>query len=344
MHLRLLPLLALLAGSALAANIQPPTDAEDPPSEGRRTGAANRDLARLIEQLGHADWEVRERATEALIAAGNAARETLREAVESRDTEVRWRARYALTRLHDSLSLPPRSLARTLYRSAAMARAREDSQAAARHLYREVVERFPDTRWAAAARERLDQLDAPDKPDPAQQAAPARVKRLIEQLASPDWRTRQTASHRLAQLGNAARPALEQAARARDPELAWRARRLLDRLAQAPPPGRDAAGRQPRIIVQSGTGLQRAVNAGAFADLDRLVDTLGSAQTEQVEAARELLLNIGDDAIGPLVRGLDRADEVAAVEIADLLQRITGEKLGYSPERWRAWWDEQPRR
>jgi hypothetical protein len=344
MRLRSLPLLAVLAGAALAANIQPTTEAEGPPSEGQRTGAANRDLATLIEHLGHDDWEVRERATEALIAAGNAAREALRETVESDDTEVRWRARYALTRLHDSLSLPPRSLARTLYRSAAMARARKDSQAAARHLYREVVERFPDTRWGAAARERLEKLDAPDEPDPLQESAAARVKRLIDQLASPDWRTRQTASHRLAQLGQAARPALEQATRGADPELAWRARSLLDRLAHAPAPGRDAAGRQPRIIVQSGAGLQRAVNAGAFADLDRLVDTLGSAQTEQVEAARELLLNIGDDAIGPLVRGLDRADEVASVEIADLLQRITGETLGYSPERWKAWWDQQPRR
>jgi hypothetical protein len=302
-------------------------------------------VPRLIEQLGHSDWEVREQATEALIAAGNAARQALRQAAASRDTEVRWRAKYALSRLHDSLSLPPRNLARALYRSAALARAREDSQDAARHLYREVVERFPDTRWAAAARQRLAQLEEPPGAGKPPEPAEAEVQRLLAQLAAPDWRERQRASHRLALLGEAARPALEDAARGADPELAWRAKRLLDRLAktgQQRPPAHGLS--RPRVIIRSGGNLQRAVNAGPFADLDRLVDTLGSAQSDQVEAGRELLLNIGEDATAALIRGLDRADEVAQVEIIDLLQRITGEELGYSPERWKAWWHEQQRR
>lgn len=311
----------------------PPNAALDP-SKGPAAIAA--DVPRLIAQLAAPDWQLRDAATRALIALGNPARQALRKAAKSHDPEVRWRARYALSRLHDALALPPPNLARALYRSAALARTRKDGLETARRLYKEVAERFPKTKWAAAARERLARLDR--KPAATKAAAPLapQLERLVGQLASPNWRSRQEASHRLARLGKAARAALERAAKSADRELAWRARSLLKRLEAKPSAAERSPRRGPVLRLEFG-GMRRAIRPGASADLDRLADTLASPDRDRVEAARDLLLNSGDAAVGPLIRALDRCNEVTSVEIADLLRQITGEKLGFDPERWKAW-------
>ncbi|NQT51222.1 hypothetical protein HQ576_04195, partial [bacterium] len=279
-----------------------------------------------------------------LIKLGNPAREPLRAATRHADAEVRWRARYALAQLQDSLALPPPNLARALYRSAALARTRPDNRATAIRLYKEVAERFPKTLWAAAARERLAALARPQNVGKAPPPSKEHVARLIARLRSPDWAVRQQASHELALLGDAVRDALEIAARSPDAELAWRAQRLLARItpmrkARATAP----QGRKPTVRFDR-ADLARAAKTGGFADLDRLVDTLGSPDRDRVSAARELLLNIGDEAVEPLVRGLERCDEVTCVEVAALLQELTGESLGTLPERWLAWWQTQRRR
>ena len=303
-------------------------------------------VAQLIGQLGHAGWQERDEAMRALIKLGNPAREPLRAATRHADAEVRWRARHALAQLQDSLALPPPNLARALYRSAALARTRPDNRPTAIRLYKEVAERFPKTQWAAAARERLAALARPQNLGKAPPPSKERVARLIAQLASPDWAVRQQASHELALLGDAARArgALEAAAQSPDGELAWRAQRLLARITPpAKPRATTPQGRKPTVRFDR-ADLARAAKTGGFADLDRLVDTLGSPDRDRVSAARELLLNIGDEAVEPLVRGLERCDEVTCVEVAGLLQELTGESLGTLPERWLAWWQTQRRR
>jgi len=65
--------------------------------------------------------------------------------------------------------------------------------------------------------------DAPATP-------PADIAPLIEQLADPDFSTREAAVARLLEIGVAARPALQEAAGSDNPELAGRARSLLRKL------------------------------------------------------------------------------------------------------------------
>ena len=65
-----------------------------------------------------------------------------------------------------------------------------------------------------------------------------------------------------------------------------------------------------------------------YADMDDLVRTLASDDPSEVAHAREVLLNLGPDAVDALMRGLDGCSEVVGVEIIDLLRRATGEKLG----------------
>jgi hypothetical protein len=53
------------------------------------------------------------------------------------------------------------------------------------------------------------------------------IDALIAQLGDPDWSKRQAATKALANIGPAARPRLQAALRNKDPEVAWRAERLL---------------------------------------------------------------------------------------------------------------------
>ena len=332
--------LGLLASAALAApgQVDGVVPLGEDPLEQKSQAARPADLAALTAKLGRADWRVREQAMHALIAMGEAARGALRAAARSTDAEVRWRAGYALSRLGGGLALPKADRARALYASAADARAQDGAQDVARLLYREAAKRFPATRWAAAARERLAELDPEREPGKAKEPEDKVIARLVAQLGSPRWAERQEASWRLAQLGAAATPALERAAGGGDGEAAWRAKRLLERTAAARVTRTRASGGLSVRLGMMAHLLGESAPSARPTDMDDLVRTLASDDPAEVAHAREVLLNLGPDAVDALMRGLDGRSEVAGVEIMDLLRRATGKKLGFSAARWRAWW------
>jgi tetratricopeptide (TPR) repeat protein len=70
-----------------------------------------------------------------------------------------------------------------------------------------------------------------DGQQPAAAADDERVNQLIEQLASPSYAARQSATEQLWQLGSAAKPGLERAAGQANPEVAKRAKEILSVLA-----------------------------------------------------------------------------------------------------------------
>jgi HEAT repeat protein len=84
----LLPPPALADGAGPAAGAAAPGAPAGPPSPEA--------IDRLVEQLGSDSYDARERATEALVAAGSAARPALERALASGDAEVRFRARLVL--------------------------------------------------------------------------------------------------------------------------------------------------------------------------------------------------------------------------------------------------------
>jgi len=329
--------LAVAAGVGLAVPMEgPPAKATGKETE--EPAAKPADISALVARLSADDWQARERAMRDLIALGEAARTALREARRSPDAETRWRATYALSLLDLTLEPIEGSAARTLYASAARARAQKDGQDAARTLYAEVVERFPNTRWASAARERLAALGA-DKAPKEQPPTPETVARLVAQLGRPDWRERQAASSRLAQLGEAARAALEVAAQTPDPEVAWRAANLLQRLQAGTAPEEPRGKREPKVMIEIlGQGTRTRPGQGEPNDLDALVRSLAGDDARDIARAREVLLNVGEDAIVPLLRALENCDEPTAVEIIDLLRQITRQDIGFDPARWQAWW------
>lgn len=339
-------LLSLLAGrAAIAVPVDaPPTDA--PPNEKAVPAAKPGELAPLIARLGAADWQAREKAMRELIALGDAARPALRAALRSQDPEARWRATYALSLLDIALEPIQADAARTLYASAARARVQKDGQDAARQLYAEVIQRFPDSRWAAAARERLAALRADKGRKEREPLGPEAIYQLIARLGGTSWSERQEASHRLAELGEAARPALEAAAQGTDPEAAWRARHLLARLDAARPTEKPkAAGHGLKLMAEVfGPAARAKAEPAGPNDLDGFVRSLSSDDAGEVARAREVLLNVGRDALAPLIHGLETCDETAGVEIMDLLRQITKQDLGFDPDLWQAWWRDRQER
>jgi len=332
---RWLALLALLPSAAGAVSLEA-DKTRTLEAEGALPAAAKGDPAPLVPKLGDPGWQAREKAMRDLIEIGAPARNALRLALGSSDPEVRWRAQYALSQIDIGFDLLTTDPGRKLYASAAETRAKKAGQGAARLLYQEVTEKFPDTRWAAAARERLGGTRPAEPPKVSEEA----LANLVAKLGSTAWSERQGASVRLAALGASARRALETATKSPDPEVAWRARKLLDRLpsdeAAAPKGTGDTL---PKVRLEVGDPNPDPEHPGAkAANLDSLVKTLASDEPTEVAGAREVIQNLGPDAIDPLVRALDGANEVTGVEIMDLLQKITRQKLGFEPERWRAWW------
>jgi len=338
-------ILPLLAAGLLAASVAGalPVDGQALPAsekEQKKPAPKPAGVAALVARLGDDDWRVREQAMRDLMAMGAPVRQALRAAAVSRDPEVRWRASYALASVDTELELATFDPARAAYSLAAAVRA-EQSTEAARRLYAEVAERFPNTRWAAAARERLAALGPQKKPLDPKAADEAAIAGLISRLGDASWAARQGASLRLAALGEAARPGLEAAARGADPEIAWRARSLLQRLDAAlePPKPKAAAGRDPRLVLELfGEAARAKQRPEDTTDLDAFVRALASDDATEAARARDVLQTLGQDALDPLIRALDGCNEATGVEIMDLLAQITGQELGFEPDRWRAWW------
>ncbi len=330
-------LLGLLPWAAKAVTLDgPQTEA---PKEKQAPLPKPGEIPALIAARGAADWQVREQAMRDLVALGEGARPSLRLATRSTDAEVRWRATHALSLMETRLEPTEPDAARTLYASAARAAAQKDGADAARELYAEVAKRCPASRWAAAARERLAALRAGPKPPAPKPASQEALAQLVAKLALPSWTERQDASRRLADLGEAARPALEAAAAGPDPEAAWRARSLLQRLEAArPSEAARPAAPNVRLFIEPGERDPRPKSRKPETnDLDALVNNLGAEDASEVAHAREVLLSVGRDALPALLRALDDCEEVLAVEIMDLLREITRQKLGFDRERWRAW-------
>ena len=344
MHRKLVTLAALAAlmlrgGTAMALPVddsqkEPQAKQQKPPDP--KPG----EIPTLITQLGAADWQAREKAMRSLIRLGDGARSALRTAMASADPEVRWRATYALSLLDINLEPTGLEAARVRYAAAAQARAQRDT-AEAEQGYADVVARFPKTRWASAARERLAAIAA-EKKRAAQKPPPeAAVAQLIAQLASASWPERQEASRRLAALGEAVRPALQAAAQDPDAEAAWRARRLLERLdaARLPVKAKAAAGDEAKLFAEvlgaAAQGHQPVTNA---TDTAGLVRALAANEGGSIARAREALIALGQKAIAPLLDALETCDETTGVEIMDILREITRESLGFDPDRWQAWW------
>jgi len=332
---------AFLLATALCARhaIAVPVSAPDTQARtGEPKAAPPPDLvAALVSTLGADDAQAREAATRELIKLGEGARTALRKALLHRDPEVRWRALYALSLLDFGIARAHTDPARTLYASAARARRRPDAQDAARALYAEVVKRFPGTRWAQAAAERLDALRRQRPARPAKPPTQEQIRRLVARLASPSWAVRQDASRQLAAIGVPARKALQAAADSNDPETAWRARNLLDRLkpSQAEPKPATPAAPRVRFSIRPPGAPGRLLRED---DHDGLVRALAASDADEVAHAREILANLAWDAVPALIRGLDGADETTAVEIIDLLRQITAQRLPFDPDAWRRWW------
>lgn len=79
-----------------------------------------------------------------------------------------------------------------------------------------------------------------------------RIPALVKQLGADDAATRDRATKDLESLGEPARAALQDAAKSDDPEVAWRARTILDHLDNRPGP--DAAGGGTRALPRAGGG------------------------------------------------------------------------------------------
>lgn len=89
-------------------------------------------------------------------------------------------------------------------------------------------------------------------PAEAEEAASAgEIQRWIADLGSDDYETRERATEALAACGPAARPALEEAARSPDPEVRYRARTALARLAREPDADTAARDGGGRVQAQS---------------------------------------------------------------------------------------------
>lgn len=118
---------------------------------------------------------------------------------------------------------------------------------------------------AAASALRAD--DAPPAPAPAAPAAPApaapdeaQILRWVAELGGDDFRARERASAQLEAAGEAARPALEEAARTSDSlEVRWRAQQILMRLKGQKEQALDPSERAPapRLRPSLGEALRR---------------------------------------------------------------------------------------
>jgi uncharacterized repeat protein (TIGR01451 family) len=156
---------------------------------------------------------------------------------------------------------------------------------------------------------------AQDKPTtPAKAATPEQIERLVKQLSDFHFDVRQQASDRLAAVGLAALPAVEEASKSRDPEVCMRARRLIDgwaaqgmvpallfKLSDDSPPVRACAA---DALGKLGAAARPAIPALTDATHDRteLVRCCARDALKTIESTPELKLEVVD-LDGPLTEG-----------------------------------------
>ena len=145
---------------------------------------------------------------------------------------------------------------------------------------------------------RAEEPEAPaPAPAPAPKADEATLQRLVADLGSPDFTRREQASRELLALGEAARPALEQAMKSSDNmEARWRAEQILRRLDREGerPMGQDVEPLEPRSGPETaGPGVPPMPPPRGFDDIERMME----------EARRRFLNGFGPRAFGPRAFG-----------------------------------------
>jgi WD40 repeat protein len=120
----------------------------------------------------------------------------------------------------------------------------------------------PARAWRAAARLADDERSLPPLRERLRAGAgpdAARLAKLVAALDDEDFAAREKAHAELAELGRLAAPALRRALEGRPPpELARRAKELLDRLPQGPSPAEIRLGRAVELLEMVGTAEARA--------------------------------------------------------------------------------------
>ncbi|QOV90762.1 tetratricopeptide repeat protein [Humisphaera borealis] len=150
---------------------------------------------------------------------------------------------------------------------------------------------------------------APPAAGAGQQSAPDEITRLIDQLSDGDFDAREAAAKRLMEVGITARPALEEATRSDNPELAGRARAILRKLPWHADTDPDAVKQALKLYSTNNPDGQWA---------------------QAVMQMRQLPDGVGGDALVRLVRGeidpqrrwIIAANVKAMAKNADLLKAV----------------------
>lgn len=290
-------------------------------------------VAELVARLGDPDWTRRQAATSQLVAAGSQAVPELRRAMRSPDAEVRYRALYILGRIRATVAPEDDAQARRAFEQCLRFAAEHPEKAdEVQRQFRQVAQRYAGTKWAEAAEERAAGKEPPDTARRPQAVAgpPVEVPGLIAALESPDWAVRKGATDELIRAGEGSVAALADI-KTTDPEVLWRVEMIRNQIARksaaVPKPMLSELDPEPDDFLALSPGPAAA-----------LISRLRRFDTREARAARRELVELGDQAIPALLRALDSENDLVKIEIMDILREITGQELGFRPERWKKWW------
>lgn len=175
---------------------------------------------------------------------------------------------------------------------------------------------------------------------------PARIVKLIEDLGSDDWETREKATGELIEIGE---PAIDYLVRAAnesdDPEVVWRANIVLERLGCVS----DAAIAQKVDDILEGIRkddwlIKETVGMEIIRLGPQVIGTLRACLGHEDHRIRqvcvELLGRIPDKKIiSVLITALDDRDSYVRASAAKELRRITGQTFtSYDKDKWEEWW------
>ena len=150
----------------------------------------------------------------------------------------------------------------------------------------------------------------------------AEISRLIKNLGSVNWRTREEATRRLTEIGEPAMNALTAAHITNDIEAKERIERLLDRFHWLPPENR---GRIEEIIKKYSSDPERK----PVIDIEKLLKELSSENAKRHEGAIQALIEAGRPALPALKRLADSSDNKSK----ELAKKITNEILSAAGQR-----------
>lgn len=136
------------------------------------------------------------------------------------------------------------------------------------------------------------------------------IAKLVSQLGSEEWREREAASERLAEIGRDVIPALAEARKSEDAEVRERAKRILDKFRWIAPEDAEAieaavkeCTRKPEQKVKPDT-------------IKKLVEKLTSSETQARQEAQQELVKTGRDAL-PVLGKLEQSEKFEERDIAE---------------------------